>query len=277
MASSERLFELLDTPIEVQNPAVPKKLGERFDELEFRRVSFAYSGREWVLKDVSFRVNPGETVAIVGHTGAGKSTLINLLMRFYDIQEGQILINGHDIREVQQDELRRLMAVVQQDVFIFARTVEENIRLGSPIARERVIQAAQAVSADRFIEKRPGGYDERLEERGATLSAGERQLLAFARALVQDPPILILDEATSAVDTETELLIQRAIARLLENRTAIVIAHRLSTIQRADRIIVLHDGQVRETGTHQELLRLRGIYWRLYQLQSENHTVPMSA
>jgi ATP-binding cassette subfamily B protein len=277
MASSERLFQLLDEEILVQDPAVPQKLAAELESVEFRNVSFAYAGREWVLKNVSFRVNAGETVAIVGYTGAGKTTLINLLTRFYDVQEGQILINGRDIREVPQCDLRRQMAVVQQDVFIFARTVEENIRLGTAIPRERVVQAAQAVSAGRFIERLPGGYDEKLEERGATLSAGERQLLSFARALVHDPPILILDEATSSVDTETEQLIQIAIARLLEGRTAIVIAHRLSTIQRADRIIVLHDGQVRETGTHQELLRQRGLYYKLYQLQSENHAVPKSA
>ena len=277
MASSERLFQLLDEEPEVKDPLSPVQLPLRLDSIEFRDVSFAYCARDWVLRHVSFCVNPGETVAIVGHTGAGKSTLVNLLSRFYDVQEGQILINGKDIRELHQCDLRSKMAVVQQDVFIFARPVEENIRLGSPISREKVIAAAQAVSADRFIEKLPGGYNEKLEERGATLSAGERQLLAFARALVHDPPILILDEATSAVDTETEQLIQQAIARLLEGRTAIVIAHRLSTIQRADRIIVLHDGEVRETGTHQELLRQRGLYYKLYQLQSENHAVSKSA
>ncbi|RJP75314.1 MAG: ABC transporter ATP-binding protein [Candidatus Zixiibacteriota bacterium] len=277
MASSERLFQLLDEEIQVQDPAVPQPLDRRQSAIEFRDVSFAYNPGEWVLRGVSFRVEPGQTVAIVGHTGAGKSTLINLLSRFYDVQEGQILLDSTDIRQFRQCDLRHKLGVVQQDVFIFARSVEENIRLGSPIPGERVRQAAEAVSADRFITRLPEGYAEKLEERGATLSAGERQLLAFARALVHDPPILVLDEATSAVDTATEQLIQKAIARLLEGRTAIVIAHRLSTIQRADKIIVLHDGEVRETGTHQELLRRRGIYYRLYQLQVENGLASKSA
>jgi ATP-binding cassette, subfamily B, multidrug efflux pump len=245
--------------------------------LEFCHVNFAYKGRDWVLRDVSFKVKPGKTVAIVGHTGAGKTTLVSLLTRFYDPQEGQILVNGVDVREFTQHELRAMLGVVQQDVFIFARSVEENIRLGNDIPSEKVVQAAHAVSADRFIEKLPGKYDELLEERGATLSTGERQLLAFARALVHDPPILILDEATSAVDTETEQLIQKAIATLLEGRTAIVIAHRLSTIQRADLIVVMHDGEVREMGTHQELLRKQGLYHRLYQLQYEGQEMSLSA
>jgi ATP-binding cassette, subfamily B, multidrug efflux pump len=267
MASAERLFRLLDEEPVVKDIAAPHRLPAKADSVEFRDVSFAYNADEWVLRNVSFKVEPGQTVAIVGHTGAGKSTLINLLTRFYDVREGQILLGGEDVRNVQQCDLRRKMAVVQQDVFIFARSVEENIRLGNDIPSERVIEAAQAVNAHRFIEKLPQGYQTRLEERGATLSAGERQLLAFARALVHDPPILILDEATSSVDTESEILIQEAIARLLKERTAIVIAHRLSTIQRADRIIVLHDGMVRESGTHQQLLKLKGLYYKLYRLQ----------
>lgn len=276
MASSERLFKLLDEEAEVKDPLEPKcpdtvmNGSLRRGEIEFQNVSFAYTGREWVLRDVSFKVKTGETVAIVGYTGAGKTTLVNLMSRFYDVQEGRVLLNGCDIREMRQSDLRRHLGVVHQDVFIFARSVEENIRLGSPLASEEVVRVAEAVSADRFINKLPGGYGEILVERGATLSAGERQLLAFARALVHDPPILILDEATSAVDTETELLIQKAIGRLLESRTAIVIAHRLSTIQRADRIIVLHNGEIREMGSHQELLHQRGLYYRLYQLQYQN-------
>ncbi len=277
MASSERLFQLMDEEPAVKDPPHPIKMVRDFTGIEFRNVSFAYAGRDWVLKNVSFRVEPGQTVAVVGYTGAGKTTLVNLLSRFYDVQEGQILLNGQDIREYRQSDLRRMLGVVQQDVFIFARSVEENIRLGDPIERERVLAAARAVHADRFIEKLEAKYDERLEERGATLSGGERQLLAFARALVHDPPVLILDEATSAVDIETEQWIQKAIATLLENRTAIVIAHRLSTIQRSDRIIVLHDGKVREEGTHQDLLKRRGLYYRLYQLQYENQPIARSA
>jgi ATP-binding cassette subfamily B protein len=277
MASSERLFQLMDEEPAVKDPPHPIKMAREFTGIEFQNVSFAYAGRDWVLKNVSFRVEPGQRVAVVGYTGAGKTTLVNLLSRFYDVQEGRILLNGHDIREYRQSDLRRMLGVVQQDVFIFARSVEENIRLGDPIARERVLAAVRAVHADRFIEKLDLKYDERLEERGATLSGGERQLLAFARALVHDPPVLILDEATSAVDIETEQWIQKAIATLLEGRTAIVIAHRLSTIQRSDRIIVLHDGEIREEGTHQELLKRRGLYYRLYRLQYENQPIARSA
>jgi ATP-binding cassette subfamily B protein len=271
MASSERLFKLLDEEPEVKDSPKPKRLPDTFNRVEFRNVSFAYSGRDWVLKNVNFSVKTGQTVAIVGYTGAGKSTLINLLCRFYDVQEGHILVDGIDIRDVQQCDLRQKLAVVQQDVFIFARTVAENIRLGSEVSDERTLEASRAVRADQFVNKLPKQYDTKLEERGATLSSGERQLLAFARALAHDPPILILDEATSSVDTETEKLIQEAIGRLLEGRTAIVIAHRLSTIQQADKIIVLHDGEIREEGTHQELLKKRGLYHRLYRLQYENN------
>lgn len=267
MASSERLFKLLDDVQEVKDPVQPSAFEFQRGTIEFQNVSFAYSQREWVLRNVSFTVEPGQTVAIVGFTGAGKTTLVNLLTRFYDVQEGQILIDGRDIRQMKQCELRSKIGVVQQDVFIFARTVEENIRLGSDISAEQVIQSAKTVNADRFVENLPNKYNSLLEERGATLSSGERQLLSFARALAHNPPILVLDEATSAVDTETEQLIQKAIARLLEGRTAVIIAHRLSTIQRADRIIVLHHGKIREAGTHQQLLKSRGLYYRLYQLQ----------
>jgi ATP-binding cassette subfamily B protein len=277
MASSERLFKLLDEEEEIKDPAKPLHLDAKPSSIEFRNVNFAYQGRDWVLRNVSFKVEAGKTVAIVGHTGAGKTTLVSLLTRFYDLQEGQILINDVDVRNFTQHALRSMLGVVQQDVFIFARSVEENIRLGSDIPSEKVKQAAQAVAATRFIEKLPDKFDEKLEERGATLSTGERQLLAFARALVHDPPILILDEATSAVDTETEQLIQKAIAALLEGRTAIVIAHRLSTIQRADLIVVMHEGEVREMGTHQELLRKQGLYHRLYQLQYEGQEMQLSA
>jgi ATP-binding cassette subfamily B protein len=272
MASSERLFKLLDEKPEITDAEKPIEIASDHADIKFQNVSFAYSGRDWVLQNVSFVVEPGQTVAIVGYTGAGKTTIINLLCRLYDVQEGQILIDGVDIKEIRQCDLRQKLGVVQQDVFIFARSVLENIRLGNEAGDARAVEAAEAVSADRFIEKLPGKYEAPLEERGATLSSGERQLLAFARALAKNPPILVLDEATSAVDTETERLIQQAIAQLLEGRTAIVIAHRLSTIQRADKIIVLHEGQVRETGTHQELLKNRGLYYRLYQLQYENST-----
>lgn len=271
MASSERLFKLLDEEVEVRDPDEPTMLSDSITAIEFRNVSFAYAEGEWVLRNVSFTVERGQTVAIVGYTGAGKTTLISLLSRFYDVQEGQILVEGVDIRDIRQCDLRKKLAVVQQDVFIFARTVMDNIRLGSEIEDERVFNAARAVGADRFIELLPDTYQNRLEERGATLSSGERQLLSFARALAHNPPVLVLDEATSAVDTETEVIIQQAIARLLEGRTAIVIAHRLSTIQRADKIIVLHSGKVREVGTHQQLLKRRGLYYRLYLLQYKNN------
>ncbi len=271
MASSERLFKLLDEEPEVKDPVSPVSLDTDNTAVEFRHVSFGYKETEPVLEDVSFRVEPGQTVAIVGYTGAGKSTLINLLCRFYDVQQGEILLGGVDIRDLKQCDLRQKLAIVQQDVFIFARSITQNIGLGDEPDVQRAVNAAVAVSADRFIERLPEKYDTKMEERGATLSSGERQLLAFARALAQNPSILILDEATSAVDTETERLIQRAIAKMLEGRTAIVIAHRLSTIQRADKIIVLHEGRVRETGTHQELLKKRDIYYKLYRLQYENN------
>jgi ATP-binding cassette subfamily B multidrug efflux pump len=268
MASSERIFRLLDDRTIIPEPVSPIPMPTIRGEIEFRNVWFAYNDTQYVLKDVSFKIAPGETVAIVGATGAGKSSTINLLSRFYDINKGQILIDGVDIRSVRTDELRKHVAVVLQDVFLFAGDIKSNITLGDQsIPFEQVTSAAEIVGADRFIKRLPSGYDTEVKERGATLSVGQKQLISFARALAYDPRILILDEATSSVDTETELLIQAAIKRLLRGRTSIVIAHRLSTIQSADKIIVLHKGEIREVGTHQELLALGGIYYKLYQLQ----------
>jgi ATP-binding cassette subfamily B protein len=268
MASSERIFKLLDTEPEIVAPPNPRRLGRVRGDIVFDHVWFAYKGEEYVLRDISFEVKAGEKIAFVGHTGAGKTSLINLLARFYDVQRGAILVDGVDIRELDPKELRRNIGIVLQDVFLFAGTVEYNIRLGNhDITKDRVIQAARDVHAHRFIERLPHAYQEDVRERGSTLSLGQRQLLAFARALAFDPAILVLDEATSSVDTETELLIQDALRRLMEGRTSLIIAHRLSTIQNADRIIVLHKGQIREIGNHQELLAKGGIYYRLYQLQ----------
>ncbi len=280
MAASERIFNVLDHPIGVAPPEIPRALPLHAHyadsdgklpagvSLEFRNVWFAYRDEEWVLKDVSFIVAPGESVAIVGATGAGKTTIISLLSRFYDVQKGEILINDVNIRDLGLAELRRMMGIVLQDVFVFSGTIEDNIRYGSPeMQRAEVESAASLVHADHFIKRLPYGYDEPVMERGATLSTGERQLLAFARALICNPQILILDEATASIDTETERLIQDAINRLLVNRTSLIIAHRLSTIQRCDRILVFHHGRLREVGTQEELLALKGIYYRLYQLQ----------
>jgi ATP-binding cassette, subfamily B, multidrug efflux pump len=267
MASSERIFSLLDAPIEVPPPAAPRSVTPVSGDIRFDGVHFAYQSGEEVLKDVSFHVAPGEKVAIVGATGSGKTTLISLLTRFYDVQKGSITVDGVDVREWDTTELRRGIGVVLQDVFLFAGTIEQNLRLGDDLPRERLVAAAREVHADTFIERLPGGYDAAVVERGATLSTGEKQLLSFARALAFDPRILVLDEATSSVDTETELLIQDALRRLMKGRTSIVIAHRLSTIQDVDRIVVLHRGQIREYGTHAELLALNGIYSRLYALQ----------
>ncbi len=266
MASSERIFELLDTPPERQGGAQGSgRLGGR---VSFRDVWFAYKGGDDVLKGVSFEVEPGHSVAVVGATGAGKSTLINLLCRFYEAQRGEVLVDGRDVKAWDARALRRRIGVVQQDVFMFSGTVERNIRLGEmEIDPERVRRAAEDVNAARFIERLPNGYQEDVRERGNLLSTGQRQLLSFARALAFDPDILVLDEATSNIDTETEMLIQEAVGRLMKGRTSIVIAHRLSTIRNADRIVVLHHGEVREAGTHEELLAAKGIYYRLYQLQ----------
>jgi ATP-binding cassette subfamily B multidrug efflux pump len=278
MASSERIFKLLDDKTIIEDPKMPVRLDGLRGKIEFQNVWFAYNppedntkNHEWILKNVSFGINPGETIAIVGHTGAGKSTIINLLSRFYEIQEGKILIDGIDIREVDQQELRKYISLVHQDVFLFSGDIKTNINLGNEsIKIDRVKAAARVVGLNNFIDTLPNRYSEEVKERGATLSVGQKQLISFARALAFNPKILILDEATSSVDTETEILIQHAIQKMLKGRTSIVIAHRLSTIQRANKIIVLHKGEVREMGTHQELLAQGGIYYKLYQLQDKD-------
>ncbi len=275
MASSERIFQLLDDKAILSVIPSPLPLENVRGEIEFKNVWFAYNtpsdglrSPEWVLKNISFKIRQGETVAIVGHTGAGKTSIISLLSRFYEIQEGEILIDGKNIRDVRPEDLRRHLAVVLQDVFLFSGTIRGNINLGNEdISLEQVRYAAEVVGADRFIRKLDGEYEAEVKERGATLSVGQKQLLSFARALAFNPKILVLDEATSSVDTETEQLIQAAIKKLLQGRTSIVIAHRLSTIQNADNIIVLHKGEIREMGTHQELLARNGIYRKLYELQ----------
>jgi ATP-binding cassette, subfamily B, multidrug efflux pump len=295
MASSERIFRLLDTPVSIQSPAqgpagagagpaepgrynepVPRAPQAGRGHIVFDHVWFAYNGEDYVLKDVSFEVRPGERVGVVGATGAGKSTLINLVLRFYDVSRGRILVDGVDVREMPLDELRGLFSLVLQDVHLFSGTIAANIRLGNrKITDEQVRAAAEAVHARPFIERLPQGFDSPVAERGATLSVGQKQLLSFARALAFDPRVLVLDEATSSVDTETELLIRDALHVLMAGRTTIAIAHRLSTIQDMDKILVLHHGQLREAGTHQELLARRGIYFKLYQLQyKEQETRP---
>jgi ATP-binding cassette subfamily B multidrug efflux pump len=294
MASSERIFKLLDTPIEITSPALPQK-AEGAGRIEFDHVWFAYRKLEtdddahaaakaesnghgeldsksdthdWILRDVSFTIDPGETVAIVGHTGAGKTTIISLLMRFYDIQKGAIRIDGVDIRQMDLNDLRRRFGVVLQDPFLFTGTIENNIRLGTAwITDEQIETAAENVNVADFIRSLPEGFKAPVLERGSTMSTGQKQLISFARALAHNPKILVLDEATSSVDTETEIRVREALTRMVEGRTSVIIAHRLSTIQRADKIIVMHKGHVRETGTHQQLLGQRGIYWKLYQLQ----------
>jgi len=276
MASSERVFKLLDAEETVRDPAQPRGLPKPVrGTVAFEDVWFRYPARNgaepradgWVLKGVSFTARPGETVAVVGHTGAGKTTIINLLLRFYDVERGRVTVDGVDIRELAQEELRALIGLVQQDVFLFTGDIAANIRLGSAVSDRAVMDAAERVGAGRFIERLPGRYAHRLGERGQNVSVGERQLLAFARALAADPAILVLDEATSSVDAEAEELIQKAIAELMRGRTSIVVAHRLSTIQHADNILVLHHGEVRERGSHRELLAAGGLYERLYQLQ----------
>jgi ATP-binding cassette subfamily B multidrug efflux pump len=273
MASSERVFRVLDREDEIQDPAAPVELGPGTrGEIEFKDVWFAYGQREnaepdWVIKGLSFRAAPGEKVAIVGHTGAGKTTIINLLTRFYDVQKGEILLDGVSIRDLRLDDLRARIGLVLQDVFLFSQDVRHNIRLGAPLDEERVVSAARRVGADRLIRRLPKGYDQPLGERGTSLSVGERQLVSFARALAFDPPILVLDEATSSVDSEIEAQIEIATDELLRGRTSLVIAHRLSTIQGADRILVLHHGELREHGTHDELLARGGLYARLHELQ----------
>ena len=329
MASSERIFKLLDTPVEIASPAVTKK-PEGPGHIEFDHVWFAYrnipidtgdghkeiggppslgtdstgtadspsrAGRagasvptwplpakgaratptvepDWVLRDVSFTINPGETVAIVGHTGAGKTTMISLLLRFYDVQKGAIRIDGVDIKEVDLFDLRRRFGVVLQDPFLFSGTIGGNIRLGTEwIQDQDVERAAEEVNLADFIRTMPRGFNEEVRERGSTLSTGQKQLISFARALAHEPKILVLDEATSSVDTETEFRVRDALSRMVEGRTSLIIAHRLSTVQRADKIIVMHKGQLREMGTHQQLLANRGIYWKLYQLQYKDQEV----
>jgi len=271
MTAVERVFQLLDTPVTIRSPAEPYRPTQVQGRITFDRVWFAYKGEDWVLRDVSFTVEPGEKIALVGATGAGKTTISKLLNRFYDVQRGAILIDGVDVRQWEVQTLRRHIGVVLQDVFLFVGDVATNISLGrDEISQAQVERAARYVNADRFIRQLPYSYAERLRERGSNLSAGQRQLLSFARALAYNPTILILDEATSSVDPETEFLIQDALTKLMAGRTTLVIAHRLSTIQNADRILVMHKGQLREVGTHQELIEQRGIYWRLYRLQYDS-------
>ncbi len=266
MAASERIFKLIDTEVKIRDEGTLEL--EHFDSIEFRDVCFAYNEPEWVLKHVSFSVKRGERVALVGHTGAGKTTITALLLRFYEPQKGEILINGLDIRKYKLASLRRLFAIVQQDFFLFTGSVGQNISLGDPdISEETIREAARRVQADRFISRLPEGYSSAVRERGAGFSVGEKQLLSFARALAFDPPVLILDEATSSIDTETERLIQEAIQTLLAGRTSIVIAHRLSTIRSADSILVFHHGEIRERGTHEELMEIEGLYRKLYEIQ----------
>jgi ATP-binding cassette subfamily B protein len=268
MASSERVFKLLDTPPEILTPKTRALAPASRAAIEFDHVWFAYKDEDWVLRDVSFRIEPGETVAIVGHTGAGKTTLMSLLLRFYDVKKGGIRIGGVDIRAMDPLDLRRRFGVVLQDPYLFTGTIEDNIRLGTNgISRQQVADAAEQVNLTDFIQSLPQGFDQPIQERGSSLSTGQKQLISFARALAHNPTFLVLDEATSSVDTDTEFRVREALGRMVEGRTSIIIAHRLSTIQRADRILVMHKGQLRESGTHQELLALRGIYWKLYQLQ----------
>jgi ATP-binding cassette subfamily B protein len=304
MAAAERVFKLLDTPVEVTENPVPK-VPEGPGRIEFDHVWFAYrtvpangtnhvgtgalarpversstpldGEPEWVLRDVSFTIEPGETVAIVGHTGAGKTTIISLLLRFYDVQHGAIRIDGVDIKDMALTDLRRRFGVVLQDPFLFTGTIEGNIRLGTDwISDEEVRQAAEDVNLTDFIHNLPNTYKEEVRERGSTLSTGQKQLISFARALAHSPKILILDEATSSVDTETEFKVRDALSKMVDGRTSIVIAHRLSTVQRADKIIVMHKAQLREMGTHQQLLAQHGIYYKLYQLQYKDQELAAS-
>lgn len=268
MASSERIFRLLDRKAAINDPEKPVSPGSINGVIEFKNVWFAYIDQEYVLKDITFKINKGEKIAFVGATGAGKSSLINLLCRFYDVQKGEITVDGINIKDLKQSELRKNIGLVVQDIFLFSDTIANNISLNnSGISAEKIKETATAVGINNFISRLPLGYGQNVKERGVTLSQGERQLITFARALAYDPKILILDEATSSVDTHSEILIQNAIDKLMESRTSIIIAHRLSTIQKCDKIIVMHKGEIREAGTHQELLELGGIYSKLYQLQ----------
>jgi ATP-binding cassette subfamily B multidrug efflux pump len=275
MASSERIFKLLDTPVTITDPEDPVDLPDVQGHVEFRHVNFAYQDHHLVTENVSLVIEPGETVAVVGHTGAGKTTLTNLLLRFYDVLDGQILLEGIDIRQLRLRDLRSNFGMVLQDPFLFSGTIASNIRMGTPwITDEQVRRAAQQVNVLDFIESLPEGFNEPVKERGVTLSTGQKQLLSFARALAHDPKILILDEATSSVDPETEALIREALRSLLRDRTSLVIAHRLSTIQNANKIVVMHKGRVREVGTHRELIEKQGIYYKLYQLQYKDQELP---
>ncbi|SMO78583.1 ABC transporter ATP-binding protein [Fodinibius sediminis] len=278
LASSERIFDVLDTPNEVTDPETPRHIDQPRGHIRFDEVSFGYNEQETVLDDVSFEAQPGETIAIVGATGAGKSTIINLLMRFYDIDKGKIFLDGVDIRELTLEELRSNFALVLQENALFSGTIMDNITLGNPeISEEKVIKTARSVEADRFINKLPGGFNFELSERGASLSMGQRQLICFIRAMVYDPTILVLDEATSNIDSETEDIVNRVCDQLMEDRTSIVIAHRLSTIHEADQILVMHKGKIREKGTHGELLQKeKGIYRKLYELQYKEELIPTS-
>jgi len=267
LASAEKIFSILDEKPEIKNPANPRQVVIQ-GRIEFKHVWFAYEKDDYILKDVSFCIEPGEKVAFVGATGAGKSSILNLIGRYYDIQRGEILIDGVNIKEIDKDVLRHAIGQVQQDVFIFTGDIKGNISLNNEdISREEIERAAHIVNADSFINKMPNGFDEPVTERGSTLSAGQRQLLSFARTLAYDPTILVLDEATANIDTETESLITQALEKLMEGRTTIMVAHRLSTIQHADKIIVMHKGEIRESGSHQELLQLGGMYKKLYDLQ----------
>jgi ATP-binding cassette subfamily B protein len=267
-AASERVFKLLDTPVQITSAPALRPLPDSPGRIEFDHVWFAYQGEEWVLRDVSFTIEPGETVAVVGHTGAGKTTLVSLILRFYDVNRGSIRVAGVDLHDCDPLDLRRHFGVVLQDPYLFSGTIEENIRLGTErITREDVLEAAGQVNLDGFLASLPHGIEQPIRERGSSLSTGQKQLISFARALAHGPRFLILDEATSSVDTETEMRVREALGRMVAGRTSIVIAHRLSTIQQADRILVMHKGRLRESGTHQELLALRGIYFKLYQLQ----------
>ncbi|HLG93505.1 MAG TPA: ABC transporter ATP-binding protein, partial [candidate division Zixibacteria bacterium] len=268
MASSERIFKLLDTRPEFDAPPGARTIEQVKGEIRFENVWFAYRPGEWVLKDINLTIRPGEKVAIVGATGAGKTSLVGLLTRFYNYQKGKIYLDGVELKQMDIQSLRRTIGLVLQDVFLFSGDIAYNIRLGTDsINDEKLVEAARQVNLEPFVNRLPGGYRAVVEERGSTFSVGQKQLLSFARALAFDPKILILDEATSSVDTETELLIRDALEKLLAGRTSLVIAHRLSTVEKSDRIIVLHKGEIRESGTHAELLAQRGIYYRLYLLQ----------
>jgi ATP-binding cassette subfamily B protein len=265
--STDRILKLLDSKDFIANNGIHQP-DEIKGDVKFDHVWFAYNDEDYVLKDISFQINAGETLALVGATGAGKSSVINLLSRFYEINKGHILVDGVDLQQYELNALRSKIGVVLQDVFLFSDTIMQNITLGNPaISREKVIEAAELVGARKFIERLPGGFDYNVMERGATLSVGQRQLISFVRAMVYDPKIIVLDEATSSVDTETEELIQQAIEKLMTGRTSIVIAHRLSTIQKANKIIVLDKGELKEQGTHEELLLKEGFYTQLYKMQ----------